>query len=34
MGNYREMLVELSKNPAMLYWLDNNENHRDAVNEN
>ena len=34
MGNYREMLVELSKNPAMIYWLDNNENHRDAVNEN
>ena len=34
MGNYREMLLELSKNPAMLYWLDNNENHRDAVNEN
>ena len=34
MGNYREMLVELSKNPAMLYWLDNNENHRDAVHEN
>ena len=34
MGSYREMLVELSKNPAMLFWLDNNENHRDAVNEN
>jgi uncharacterized protein (DUF1800 family) len=34
MGNYGEMLLELSKNPAMLYWLDNNENHRDAVNEN
>ena len=34
MGSYREMLVELSKNPAMIYWLDNNENHRDAVNEN
>ena len=34
MGNYREMLVQLSKNPAMIFWLDNNENHRDAVNEN
>ncbi len=33
-GNYREMLVQVSKNPAMIYWLDNNENHRDAVNEN
>ena len=34
MGNYRELLVEVSKNPAMIFWLDNNENHRDAVNEN
>ena len=34
LGNYRDMLVQLSKNPAMIFWLDNNENHRDAVNEN
>jgi uncharacterized protein (DUF1800 family) len=34
LGNYKTMLVELSKNPAMIFWLDNNENHRDAVNEN
>ncbi len=34
MGSYRDMLVELAKNPAMIFWLDNNENHRDAVNEN
>ena len=34
LGNYRNMLVELAKNPAMIFWLDNNENHRDAVNEN
>ena len=34
LGNYRTMLVELAKNPAMIFWLDNNENHRDAVNEN
>ena len=34
MGNYQELILELSKNPAMIYWLDNNENHRDAVNEN
>ena len=34
MGNYRDILIELSKNPAMIFWLDNNENHRDAVNEN
>ena len=34
LGGYRELLVELSKDPAMILWLDNNENHRDAVNEN
>ena len=34
MGNYRELLVEVAKNPAMIYWLDNCDNHADAVNEN
>jgi hypothetical protein len=34
MGNYRELLVELAKNPTMIFWLDNNENHGNAVNEN
>ena len=34
LGNYRRIMVELAKNPAMIFWLDNNENHRDAVNEN
>ena len=34
MGNYRELLLELARSPAMLYWLDNNENHSYAVNEN
>jgi uncharacterized protein (DUF1800 family) len=34
MGNYRELLVSLSKDPAMLYWLDNNENHKRTPNEN
>ena len=34
MGNYRDMLLEVAKNPAMIYWLDNNENHWEAVNEN
>ena len=34
MGNYKELLLELSKSPAMIYWLDNCENHADAVNEN
>ncbi len=34
MGNYRELLLELAQNPAMIYWLDNNENHKNAPNEN
>ena len=34
LGNYRELLLELAKSPAMIYWLDNNENHAEAVNEN
>ena len=34
LGNFRTLLEELSSEPAMLYWLDNNENHRVAVNEN
>ena len=34
LGDFRALLVEVSKDPAMIYWLDNNENHRDAINEN
>ena len=34
MGDYRELLIALAKDPAMIYWLDNNENHAEAVNEN
>ena len=34
MGNYRDLMIELAKNPGMIYWLDNNENHKDAPNEN
>ena len=34
MGNYRDLLVRLAKNPAMIFWLDNNENHKRAPNEN
>ena len=34
LGNYRELLVELSRDPAMIFWLDNNENHKDMPNEN
>ena len=34
LGDLRTLLLELSRDPAMLYWLDNGENHRDAPNEN
>ncbi len=34
LGNFRSILIELSKDPAMIYWLDNNENHNGAPNEN
>ena len=34
MGDYRRLLLELAKNPAMIYWLDNCDNHAYAVNEN
>ncbi len=34
MGNYRDLLVKLASNPAMIFWLDNNENHKNAPNEN
>ena len=34
MGNYRTLLIKLAKNPAMIFWLDNNENHKNAPNEN
>ena len=31
MGSFRNLLVELAKNPAMLFWLDNNGNHKGAI---
>ncbi len=34
LGRFDEMLVEISRDPAMLVWLDNNDNHGDAINEN
>ncbi len=34
MGDYRELLLEMARDPAMIYWLDNCENHATAVNEN
>ena len=34
MTNFGKILLELSKDPAMIFWLDNNENHKDEINEN
>ena len=34
LGSFYNLLVELAKNPAMIYWLDNNGNHNGAINEN
>ena len=28
MGNFKDLLVELSKDPAMIVWLDNYDNHK------
>jgi uncharacterized protein (DUF1800 family) len=34
LGDLRTILVELSKDPAMIFWLDNNENFNGEPNEN
>ena len=34
MGSFRDLLLELSKDPAMIIWLDNQDNHKGAINEN
>ncbi len=34
LGRFDDLLLELSKDPAMLIFLDNNTNHGDAINEN
>lgn len=34
LANFRTILVDLSRDPAMIFWLDNNENHGSAINEN
>ena len=34
MGNFRDLLTRLSTSPAMMYYLDNTESHKVAVNEN
>ena len=34
MGSYRRLLGEIAKDPAMIFWLDNQDNHKRAPNEN
>ncbi len=34
LGSYHTLLLQLSKDPAMIFWLDNKDNHRAGVNEN
>ena len=34
LGSFRDLLIEVSKDPAMIVWLDNIDNHNGAVNEN
>ncbi len=34
MGNFRDLLMLLSTSPSMVYYLDNSESHKVAINEN
>jgi len=34
LGDFRTLLVEMAKDPAMIIWLDNQQNHKDSINEN
>jgi uncharacterized protein (DUF1800 family) len=34
LGTFHRLLLHLSQDPAMIFWLDNKDNHRNAVNEN
>lgn len=34
MGSFKNLLLEISKDPAMIIWLDNVDNHNGAINEN
>ena len=33
-GSFRDLLLDLSRTPGMVYYLDNSESHKTAVNEN
>ncbi len=34
LGKFRTILLEISRNPGMMYWLDNQNSHKGAPNEN
>ena len=34
LGSFHNLLLEMSRDPAMIFWLDNKDNHKDAPNEN
>ncbi len=34
LGKFRDMLLAISRDPAMMYWLDNQNSHKGAPNEN
>ena len=34
LGSFRDLLMEISRDPAMVYFLDNVENHKGSINEN
>ena len=34
MANFRTLLLGISRDPATIFWLDNNENHGSSINEN
>ncbi len=34
LGSFRTLLFEISRNPGMMYWLDNQNSHKGAPNEN
>ena len=34
LGRFETLLLEISRNPGMMFWLDNQNSHKDAPNEN
>jgi uncharacterized protein (DUF1800 family) len=34
LGSFHTLLIEVSRDPAMIFWLDNKDSHKEAVNEN